>query len=242
MKPILIANWKQYLSVQESLVLAKQLKRPLLRAQRKVDVVICPSMLAWMGVREVFRGRVALGAQDVFWSDDGPHTSAIGPTQLKSVGCNTVLVGHSERRTDVRETSEDVARKALAALAAGLRVVVCVGEAGGEELAASLEGVESILDGQLLVAYEPDSAISGHGGGGPAPVDQVSEMAQHLQEWLKGRFSGQDVPVLYGGSVDATQVRDYVACPGISGVLVGRMSTRAKDSIDLLEVLSNDSA
>jgi triosephosphate isomerase len=191
-------------------------------------------------VGQVVRGTpVALGAQNMFYRASGAFTGEISPTMLVDLGCRYVILGHSERRHILRETSEDVNRKVHAALQAGLIPIVCVGELLAErEAGETLDVIRRQFDGslsglnaqqmcQVVIAYEPVWAI---GTGKVATTEQAQEVHALLRELLRSRYDAsvaETVRILYGGSVNAENAGPLLAQPDIDGVLVGGASLKA---------------
>jgi triosephosphate isomerase len=175
-----------------------------------------------------------IGAQNVHWAAAGAYTGEISVGMLTALGVDLALIGHAERRHVFHEADPDLNKKVLAAVAAGLRVLLCVGETAeekgygvgqetvGRQLKIALAGVEEPALGLLHVAYEPVWSIGA--GGTPAQPEDVTPIAAHLRRTLEDRFGpgGGDVPILYGGSVDPTNAGSFVALPEIDGLLVGR--------------------
>jgi triosephosphate isomerase len=163
---------------------------------------------------------VAVAAQNVHWDDEGPFTGEVSAPMLRELGAYGAIVGHSERRQQFGETDETVARRARAALAAGLSVIACVGETESEREAGETEDVlrrqVSVLerDENLVVAYEPVWAI---GTGKTA----TPELAQEAHAFIKSLL---DVPVLYGGSVKSDNAAELLGQPDVDGALVGGAS------------------
>src|SRR5688572_24373782 len=181
MRKLFFANWKMYLSDEGADALARAYAEGALSAS--VDVAVAPGFTALERVaRSLSASKVALGAQDAFWKDEGAFTGEVAPKQLAALGVKYVIVGHSERRA-MGETDEVVSRKAAAVAADGMTPVVCVGElkeereAGRQEeiVRAQLAAVrETLAPGtQLVIAYEPRWAI---GTGVPCEPSDVAEM------------------------------------------------------------------
>ena len=240
MRKLFFANWKMYLRDSEAEALAHTYAERAVSAS--VDVVVAPSFTVLERVAEQLEGSpVALGAQDAFWKDDGAFTGEISPKQLAALGVTYVIVGHSERRA-LGETDEMIARKATAVAADGLTPVLCVGEtkeereAGREEsvVRAQLESVISTWSSEhpLLVAYEPRWAI---GTGTPCRPEDVSTMHTHIRQTLEAR--GFAARVLYGGSVDPSNMRRYIDLPEVDGLLVGGASAHPDDAHALFDLL-----
>jgi triosephosphate isomerase (TIM) len=230
MKKLIVGNWKMNPETPE---MAKLLYAELGRIRSKTsDMVICPPFpYLHLAKPKAY----ALGAQDVFWEQKGAYTGEVSPGILKGFGVSYVIIGHSERRTLVGETDEMIARKLKAAATAGLKAILCVGEDAEmrtkgltaakrfveKELREDLVGVKA---NGLIIAYEPIWAISGGVIGKPAdsPAD-AAEMA----EFIKSRVP--DAKVLYGGSVNAGNARDFLKQPEIDGALVGGASLRGME-------------
>lgn len=205
-----------------------------------VDLAVCPPSVYLEAVGQVVRGTpVALGAQNTFYRMAGAFTGEISPTMLVDLGCRYVILGHSERRHILRETSEEVNRKVHAALQVGLIPIVCVGELLAErEAGETAEVIRRQFDGSLsgltaeqmlrvVIAYEPVWAI---GTGKVATTEQAQEVHAQLREILQSRYSAevaQQVRILYGGSVNAENAGPLLAQPDIDGVLVGGASLKA---------------
>ncbi|MCA9510347.1 MAG: triose-phosphate isomerase [Myxococcales bacterium] len=201
-----------------------------------VDVVLAPTFTALHAVGKAIAGsRVALAAQNVSAEPKGAFTGEISTEMLRDVGCAYAIVGHSERRALYGETSELVARKAQALLAAGMRPIVCVGEtleereAGrveavvGEQLAGSLAGIADDRAAEVVVAYEPVWAI---GTGRTATPEIAQEVHAFVRTRLRERFGagGDAIRIQYGGSVKPDNVAELMAQPDIDGGLVGGAS------------------
>ena len=190
-----------------------------------VDVAVCPPYTSLAeAVRALAGTEIAVAAQSVHWAAEGPFTGEVSAPMLRELGVYGAIVGHSERRQYFGETDETVARRTVAALAAGLEVIACVGESeeereGGQtELVLRLQ-VEALADAApdtaaLVVAYEPIWAI---GTGKTA----TPELAQEAHAFVKAIL---DVPVLYGGSVKPENAAELLAQPDVDGALVGGAS------------------
>lgn len=229
MRKLFFANWKTYLNDDEAEALARTYAERAGTAS--VDLAIAPSFTALERVaRALDNTSVALGAQDAFWSDDGAETGEVTPKQLAAIGTHFVIIGHSERRA-LGETDDIVARKVSLVAADALTPVVCVGELGAEREAGrqaevvrrQLEAVLKVrsVDTPLIVAYEPRWAI---GTGLPCLPEDVASMHALIRESV-----GPSVQILYGGSIDPTNVVSYLEVANVDGVLVGGASARLAD-------------
>jgi triosephosphate isomerase len=241
MRPVIIAaNWKMHTVPAEAATLAATIAART--ADPDVVRVICPPFVALAGVRDALEGTgVDVGAQNVHHETTGAHTGEISAPML--VGLATwVIVGHSERRRDAGETDELIARKLVRARESGLRPILCVGEVLAEREAGRAEAVvdaqvRGALAGpvagddadrfdRLVIAYEPVWAI---GTGRNAHGADAAAMAEAIRSTL-GRIGvsdgGSRVPILYGGSVTAANIAEFLAEPSIDGALVGGASLK----------------
>ncbi len=241
MSKLFFANWKMYLGDAEAEALARVYAEGAVSAL--VDVAVAPGFTALERVARALEGsKVALGAQDAFWKDDGAFTGEVSPKQLAALGAKFVIVGHSERRA-LGETDGVVARKAAAVAADGLTPVVCVGETKEERDNGQRESVvhaqlEAVLkdwssEKPLVIAYEPRWAI---GTGTPCGPEDVTTMHTAIREMLAA--AGLSARVLYGGSVDPSNLTTYLDLPVVDGLLVGGASARPDDARAMLDLLS----
>jgi triosephosphate isomerase len=211
-----------------------------------VDFLVCPPFVHLMPVGEALKtSKVALGGQNMYHQKDGAFTGETSAAMLLDAGCSYVILGHSERRHILGETDADVNKKTLAALAAGIVPIVCVGELLAEREAGqtgavirrqfegSLAGVSAEQIEKTVIAYEPVWAI---GTGKVAPPEQAEEVHAELRKLLTERYNGQSaykVRILYGGSVTASNAGEVLAQPNIDGALVGGASLKADDFIGI---------
>jgi triosephosphate isomerase len=237
-------NWKMNGDGAALAEVAALLAEPL---PAGVDVLLCPPATLLHRMAVLAAGRVALGGQDCHTAAKGAHTGDIAAPMLAEAGATHVILGHSERRTDHGETDAIVAAKAAAALAAGLTPVICLGETGAERdagatlarVAAQLQG--SIPEGapprRLVIAYEPVWAIGT--GRTPTPA-QIAEVHAALRAGLAARFgeAAGDIPLLYGGSVNAANAAAIFAVPEVDGALVGGASLTAAAFRPIIEALA----
>ncbi|MCH7828375.1 triose-phosphate isomerase [Patescibacteria group bacterium] len=223
MKPIIIANWKMN---PGTLRQAKTLFSAAQKAARsgKVEVVVCPPYPYLAALRQMTK-KVALGAQNCSWEDKGPLTGEVSAKQLKDIGCRYVIIGHSERKKYLAETLGMTRAKVQAALRAGLSVILCVENA--RELQMIMKKTKSFKN--ILVVFEPSSAISTQGGTRVTPED-IANMVQTMK-----KVAGRNVPVLYGGSVDAKTIRHILLLGKVQGALVGAASLEPKEFATLVK-------
>jgi triosephosphate isomerase len=235
-RPLIAGNWKMYKTCSEAVEAAGQLVK-LVAMTSDIDVMIAPQFTALAPVSDVVRGsRVSLGAQNLFWETEGAYTGEISPVMLVSVGCEYVIIGHSERRQYFDETDETVNKKIKAAIKNDLVPVLCVGESEKEresketfsvldkQVKKGIEGFSSNDLEMLVIAYEPVWAI---GTGKTATTDQAQEAHQFLRSVLEksfGNMLAKSIRILYGGSVKPNNIAELMAMPDIDGALVGGAS------------------
>jgi triosephosphate isomerase (TIM) len=234
--PILAGNWKMHKTVQDAVFYAKEF-RSLVRDVGGLEIVLAPPFTAVHAVAEALRAsNVAVGAQDVYWEREGAFTGEVSAPMLAEAGAEYVIVGHSERRILFGETSAIGNRKLMAAVAAGLTPIVCVGETlqqreAGDTLAVLDRQVKESLDGvtgeqlaTLALAYEPVWAI---GTGRNATPNEAAEAHGHIRQRLRQWFgvdAADQCRILYGGSVKPDNVTSLVTLPDVDGALVGGAS------------------
>jgi len=253
-RKLVAGNWKMNLTMAQAIAVAEGFLR-FVKARESVDVLICPSFLCINKVREVLKSSHAeVGAQDVFWLDNGAFTGSVSPTMLKDVGARMCIVGHSETRgrfgkLDVppstvgyfAETDETVNLKIKALLYHSIPPILCVGETLTEREAnatdtiirAQLDGALQDLDASelpsLVVAYEPVWAI---GTGQVCETPEAERICGMIRQHLTQKFGeevGDHGRVLYGGSVKASNAQELFSQPNIDGGLVGGASLNAEE-------------
>ena len=239
--PVIAGNWKMYKNVADSIALVKDLV-PLAANATGREIVVCPSFTALAAVKPILAGtNIKLGAQNLNWETQGAFTGEVSAAMLKEVGCEYVIIGHSERRQYFAETDENVNRKIKAAFAAGLTPIVCV----GESLAEREAGITSIVVSRqvkiglagfapeeaksIIVAYEPIWAI---GTGRTASSEDANAMCSFIRLTLTGMYGtsvADSMRIQYGGSVKPDNIDELMATSDIDGALVGGASLKAAD-------------
>ncbi len=214
MKILIVANWKMNpASLKEAKNLFDSVKKGV-RNIKNVEVVLCPPFVYLPALSE--RGLasvIKLGAQDCFWEESGAFTGEVSPRQLKNLGVKYVILGHSERRKYLKEeTDEIVSRKLGACLKVGLKPILCV------EKLSQLKGIKK----DIIVAFEPISAI------GTGKAFDV-EKAKSARKAIKNNF------VLYGGSLNSENAKDYIEKAGFKGLLIGGASLKGKEFIKIIK-------
>jgi triosephosphate isomerase len=243
-RPLVAGNWK----MNGLAASVRELNAIIVGARdfAKVDLMVCPPATLIAGFAAAASGsRVAVGGQDCHAEASGAFTGDISAEMLKDAGASAVIVGHSERRQFHHESDAQVRAKALAARRAGLIAIVCVGETRAERDAGhALQVVRTQLDGSLpdgasaatvVVAYEPVWAI----GTGLTPTAQdVADMHGFIRQQLGARYgtAGQEVRILYGGSVKPSNAKELMAVDNVDGALVGGASLKAEEFLAIAGV------
>lgn len=258
-KKLIVFNWKMSpQSIAEAKQLLAQVKVERLKVkENKFALVICPpftylSLIAGL----INKTRVKLGAQNVFWENQGAYTGEISPQILKNLGVEYVIIGHSERRQYLGETDEMINKKVLAALKAGLKVILCIGENSAirkkgkkavekfisDQLKKDLKGIKNwkLKIENLAIAYEPIWAISTTKKHKLENPQDAIEMSIFIKKTLQvSSFKFHDMKVLYGGSVDSKDILDFIKHKEIDGALVGHASIKKEEVKKIVKILNN---
>jgi len=251
-KKLIIANWKMNLDMHEASLYLHKLSK-IVKIHRDVEVVLAPNALALQSLSlQVNLKQFKLAAQNFYWRDSGPYTGEISASQLRGI-VQYALVGHSERRHVFNESDKDIRNKVAAAIRNNIRPILCVGETAWEhannetkdvihdQLAGGLANITSEELEKIVIAYEPVWAISTGQGSVPITVspEDVNLAFQAVRSQIKhlyGQKASESIQVLYGGSVTGDSVADYLALPGVNGLLVGWSSLNANTFNEILEI------
>ncbi|MCX6781488.1 MAG: triose-phosphate isomerase [Candidatus Magasanikbacteria bacterium] len=236
MKKYFIANWKLYLTIAKSELLATRLlATEKTNARRDVEFIVAPSMLALSSVVTLLKrakSKIKIAAQDCGFADEGAFTGAVSPNELKKMGASYVIIGHSERRQYFAEDAALISKKITAARAAGLKIIYCVGETKDER---NVGRAQAVVKEQLrgfakdvdVIAYEPRWAIGTGIAIEPAEAEQMHEYIS--------REVGGALPICYGGSVSDKNIAAFTRLQHSSGVLVGFASTTLQAIVAMLQ-------
>jgi len=245
MKTLIVANWKMNPSTLEGAKLLFEAVKKEVKNIKKVEIVICPPfpylpILNNGSPTSITTSIIRLGGQDCFWEEKGAFTGEVSPKMLKDLGCKYVIIGHSERRRYFEETDEMINKKIKAALKVGLRPILCIEKISQirkhqrsvkmNEVHRLKKGIKGIIKKDLkkiILAYEPVFAI---GTGKPCSIEKAKKM-----RLLILRNLNKNLPVLYGGSVNSQNARDYVKKAGFQGLLVGGASLNAQEFIKIVK-------
>jgi triosephosphate isomerase len=243
-QPFIAGNWKMNNTITEAQTLVKAMIDDLNRLDN-VETAICPPFVCLTAVRDIVTGsRVKLGAQNLFYEDKGAFTGEVSAVMLAGL-CDYVIVGHSERRQYFQESSQIVSKKIVAALRHKINPILCVGEVLREyesgrtqevvsgQVSESLAGIADIKD--VVIAYEPVWAI---GTGKAATGTAANQTMKMIRDLISNKYSAKDsanLRILYGGSVSAVNIAEFICQPDIDGALVGGASLKATDFINIVK-------
>jgi len=244
MSKLLFANWKMNPLIEREAV-------RLAKAGDNANAVILAPFLFLSAVQRTLK-EAAVGVQNVSWAAQGPLTGEVSAKMVKGMGAAYAVIGHSERRGYLGETDAIIAEKMKAALEAGLTPILCVGEPKDvrkkgfaaakvyvkKQLSADLSKIKNSKFKNFIIAYEPIWAISTSGGGKETPED-AAEMARFIRGLLVTKLKIKNSKVLYGGSVNAKNVGDFLAMPEIDGALVGGASLNSAEFRKMMKVAEN---
>jgi triosephosphate isomerase len=245
--PMIAGNWKMNTTVSEAAELVNKMFQELDQIDN-VDKVICPPFVSLAAIKELIEGSsIKLGAQNLYFEEKGAYTGEISPPMLAGL-CEFVIIGHSERRQYFNETVEMVDKKVQAALKAGLTPILCIGESLEENEAGKTEEILTrqlsspstrlYYLGGLILAYEPIWAIgTGRAATGRQANDTVGFIRQHIAQQY-GKGIAQEVRILYGGSVTADNIAEFINQPEIDGALVGGASLKASEFLSIVRQTS----
>lgn len=244
-KTYLFANWKMYLDFDESNILANALANKFKKPLDNIDLAVFPSILSMYSSGQVLHDvGIMVGSQNAYWADKGGYTGEVSMNMLKDISCDYILIGHSERRHIFGETKSDIRKKIEKSLEVGLIPVVCVGEKIDErnsghtndiienQLKTAFENLNIKNDENIFIAYEPVWAIS--------PSDNIcdAEEAEKVHcfiiKTMKNLLPKSNIKILYGGSVKANNVIEYISKTNIDGVLIGGASVKLDSFSDII--------
>src|SRR5947209_1883442 len=241
---ILAGNWKMHYGPRQAASFASEIVPQLaqiIQNAPSIMSILCPPSISLGALRTVLYGmphpRIELGAQDMYFEDQGAFTGEISPTMVREL-CTTVILGHSERRMYFGETDESVNKKAQAAFKHALRPIICIGENDAQHEAGQTEQViRSQVQGSLshfptahvksvVIAYEPVWAIGTGKAATAEGANKIIHLIRELYADLYGNEAAEALRILYGGSVTSKNIGEFVAHPDIDGALVGGASLK----------------
>ena len=236
-------NLKMYKTIAETVGFLGDLQELTKGVDRsEAELFVIPSYTALDRAKTTIKDNsIKLGAQNMYWEDQGQFTGEISPLMLKEIGIDIIEIGHSERRHVLGETDDEVNKKVLAALQHGFTALLCIGETGEQkedglsneilsvQLKRGLRGVDKSSIGKLWVAYEPVWAIGTSGT--PASAEYADEKHDVIKSVLKELYGQESsrIPVLYGGSVNPDNAPELIVMPHIDGLFIGRSAWNAEN-------------
>ncbi len=228
-------NWKMHKTLAEGIDYSKQLIEVTKNISKNVQFFIIPPYTSLWPIKDVVKGtRIMLGAQNSHWERQGPYTGEISPEMLAEIGLDIAELGHSERRQYYNENDIDINKKAHSAVKYGMKPLICVGEnlqqksygIAVETIAAQVKvctfAISSEDAEKMLIAYEPVWAIGEKGI--PADADHVALIHNTIRKVLVEKYqkTGENIPILYGGSVNENNSMGYLKLPDVDGLFIGR--------------------
>jgi len=251
--PLVVGNWKMNGTQSECVQLTRQIVDHLRAHPAYAEVALAPPFTALSSVREALgNSSVKLAAQNCHWAASGAFTGEVSAPMLSEIGCQYVILGHSERRHVFHESDETIARKVEPVMANGMRAILCVGETLSErrdkktndvvtsQLDSALKGLAKGVIEKLAIAYEPVWAI---GTGQNATPEQASEVHDWIRQYLRSGFGeskGDTVRILYGGSVNPGNAASLTGLAQVNGLLVGGASLKAESFLPIVRAFTGE--
>ena len=246
-KPIMAGNWKLNKTPNETIVFLEELK-PLVAGVEDVDIVVCPTFTSLnVATYLTKKTNIKVGAQNMSWEKSGAFTGEVSGDMIKELGCDYVIVGHSERRQYFGETDESINKKTFAAFDAGLTPIVCVGETLAEreagkidsviktQVTVGLKGLDPVKHAKLVIAYEPVWAIGTGKTATPEQANEVHVLIRKIVTEMYGAAFANGVRIQYGGSVNPANVKELMAQSDIDGALIGGASLKVDSFVKLVK-------
>lgn len=250
MQKLIVANLKmniqsplergQYLELFKKEIKGKKLKN--------CDLVLCPPFIHLEGFKNSKIKKIILGAQNVFWEEKGSFTGEISPRMLKNIGCEYVILGHSERRRYFCEQDLEINLKIIASLKNGLKPILCVGEQKGENLDVIMHQLENCLKDvsrtkieNIVICYEPVWAISSNNPEHPPTANDILSAKLIIRKFLVRKYGmkvSEKVRIIYGGSVSSDIAEEVCIKPGMDGVLIGKDSLTPYKFAKIAEIIN----
>ncbi len=249
--PLIAGNWKMHMGGGDAITLSREIRDGIGEIDG-VEILLCPPFTALRDVHKVIKdSRIKLGAQNCFYEQEGAYTGEVSPLFLVDMGCEYVIVGHSERRKYFNESDEVVGKKLKSAIDAGLHTILCVGEQLKEreegkaesvvkkQLLGSLSALSLDYINKIVIAYEPVWAI---GTGRTCEPDIAEGMHRFIRTLIGEKFGNKvagDVRILYGGSIKPDNIASIIEKEDIDGGLIGGASIKSKSFIEIIKNSKN---
>lgn len=247
-RKVIAGNWKMHKDLSESQNLISKLTNALSKEEIRCDVIICPPFTSLSEAGSLIKNtKVKLGAQNMYFEDKGAFTGEISAAMLKSVGCEYVILGHSERRTIFGEPDSTVNKKIKKALSSGLKPIFCIGESLSERESGVTkeiikrqvtEGLQQVSKGEMekiIIAYEPIWAIGTGVNATPEQAQEVHVFVRELISEIFGSDTAENLVIQYGGSVKPENAGELLSQNDIDGALVGGACLDADSFISIIK-------
>lgn len=240
-KKLIAGNWKMNGLMADGVDLAKNVAQSVKAlGKAECEFLVCPPFTLLTSVKKALRGaKVALGAQDAHFAEKGAHTGDISAAMLKDIGCQYVILGHSERRADHDESNELINKKSLAVYDNGLKAIICIGETGeqrdnGKTIDVCTKQIlgsvpDSATAVNTVIAYEPVWAIGTGKTPTSADVQDVHAAVRKVLAKKLGKANANKMRILYGGSVKPSNAKEFLSLPDVDGALIGGASLKVED-------------
>jgi triosephosphate isomerase len=247
-KTVIAGNWKMNNDLKESEKLIVELKNLLQNEKPNCDIIVCPPFTSLSEASKLLKGsQIKLGAQNMYFEENGAFTGEISASMLKSIGCEYVILGHSERRHIFGESDVVINKKIKKALSAGLKPIFCIGELLEErengttndvvkrQVLKGLDGISAEDMKNVIVAYEPVWAIGTGKTASPAQAQEVHEFIRDLIEIDYSLEVANDLVIQYGGSVKPDNAKELLSQKDINGALVGGACLKADSFLGIIK-------
>lgn len=246
-RKVVAGNWKMNMNLSGTIELISAIKKELSKSESKTEVIVCPPFTSLETAVTLVKGSsIKAGAQNMHYENDGAFTGEISADMLKSVGCEYVILGHSERRTLFGESDEMINKKVKKALSSGLKPIFCVGETLEErekgltekvvenQVKNGLSGIEESDLSDLIIAYEPVWAIGTGKTASPEQAQEVHKFIRNLISKLYSNNFADNLTIQYGGSVKPDNAEELFSQPDIDGGLIGGASLKADSFVSIV--------
>ena len=251
-RTVIAGNWKMNFTPDEATAFINEIK-PMVAGKDNCDIIFCAPYVTIAAAMEAAKGsNIKIGAENVHYEAKGAYTGEVSAQMLRAIGVEYVIIGHSERRQYFGETDITVNKKVHAALDAGLRPIVCVGESLDQrqlgvtmeliayQVKAALAGVPAEKMRQIVIAYEPIWAI---GTGKTATAEQANEVCEAIRTVIRklyGARVARAVTIQYGGSMNAKNAAELLAQPDVDGGLIGGASLKPVDFMEIVKAANQE--
>lgn len=246
-KNIVAGNWKMHMNLSETIQLISEIKKKVEDLDTNCGVIICPPFTSLDAAAAMIKdSRIKLGAQNMHYENKGAFTGEVSADMLMSVGCEFVILGHSERRTIFKESDELINKKIHAAISAGLTPIFCIGETLDErekgitfdvvkrQMNIGLENVSSENAERMIIAYEPVWAIGTGKTASPQQAEEVHAYLRNLLTEIYDSNTANEITIQYGGSVKPDNANELFSQQNIDGGLIGGACLKADSFVDII--------